>query len=310
MGRKGFFLVHREVFDHWVWKRGGKEWIWLLGHAAHSDTVIKFSGHPVRVKRGQYATCYRHLARYWKMSLSWVCEFLHELRDNGTLRLEPIVLPGKRGTKRRKQDGTLITIVNYEKYQSLRDLDWDGQNDVENKGGDIEQAISKKEAAAMVASDRTAAPPSQDHVQHLLSLLAGVEGPRREPTAAETSRLTGVADGAGWPAVEAKILEVARREKKKGKPPRSFNYYLTVLSDLDASACKLDPKEIARQQSLEREQGKGELDPSKSAANQPYDPPQEEEPERGPAYEESKKVIAKLFGPTGLPGEGAADTKS
>jgi hypothetical protein len=249
----------------------------------------------VRVKRGQYATCYRHLGRYWKRCPSWVCNFLNALKADGTLRLEPIVLPGTRGTVKRKQDGTLITIVNYEKYQHLRGLDWGGQNGVENKGGDIEQAIRKKEAAAGVASDRTTAPPTQDHVEQLLSLLAGVEGSRREPTDAEISELTRVADSAGWPAVETKILEVARREMEKRKAPGSFNYYLTVLSDLEAVTPKLDGKELAREQSIRREQGMSELDLSKSAAHQEYQSPRLEEPERGPAYEESKKAIAKLL---------------
>jgi DNA-binding MarR family transcriptional regulator len=301
-----FIVVRNRLIKSSIWPKYAGYFLDLVDYSMFRDTTIPFKDTQVPLLKGQCIVPVRFLERRWHVSKSTVQRWLKRFKKAGLIQYEVIRIPGTNdGTDR----GTRVTIVNYSDYQSLdkrarrvRDADRDANRD-------IEEGSIKKEAAAVVASDRSTAPPTQDQVARVLSLLAGVEGFRRGPTTEEISKLAGVADRAGWPAVEARILEVARREMEKRKAPRSFNYYLTVLSDLEAVTSKPDGKELAREQSIRREQGVSELDLSKSAAHQEYQSPQQEEPERGPGFEEFKRAGVKLFGKKGLPEEGAADTE-
>jgi hypothetical protein len=45
---KGYVSIHREIFDHWVWKEKpfsrGQAWIDLIMMANHCDAKIMFDG--------------------------------------------------------------------------------------------------------------------------------------------------------------------------------------------------------------------------------------------------------------------------
>ena len=169
MSAGGCFFMDRSVFSHWVWERGGKEWTWLIGHAVFRDTTTMFSGHRIPVGRGQYATTFRKLADEWARSPTWVNGFLHDLENNGMVRLDPIRLLSLRGTRKGTRDGTLITIVNYREYQTFPGNRQPEPNADRSATGDIEERRCKNTTAALVASDRSRQPALDPRVQNLVS---------------------------------------------------------------------------------------------------------------------------------------------
>lgn len=83
-------------------------WCWLLTNAAWKDTKRRnHRGEVVDVLRGQYHTSLRVLATEWRWSIKRVRTFLNALEKCGSL-----------GTQR-AQGGTIITICNYNDYQSI-----------------------------------------------------------------------------------------------------------------------------------------------------------------------------------------------
>lgn len=115
MSKKGWISVHREIYENWVWKENEpfdkrSAWIDLLLMANHKDNTIIFDGELLEVKRGQRITSIRKLSERWKWSKTKVKNFLVLLEKDRMILLE--IVPHKR---------TVITIVNYDKYQDTRD---------------------------------------------------------------------------------------------------------------------------------------------------------------------------------------------
>lgn len=106
----GFIATHREMLNHPLFKGRADRlgaWSWLLMSAAWKQTKFDVNGQIVTIERGQISTSIRHLAEAWGWSKSTTQRFLTRLKtdtmigtDSGTGRL-------------------LITICNYEKYQSI-----------------------------------------------------------------------------------------------------------------------------------------------------------------------------------------------
>lgn len=82
-------------------------WCWLLTNAAWKDAKRRnHRGEVVEVRRGQFHTSLRVLSAEWKWSIKRVRTFLNALEKCEAL-----------GTQR-AQGGTIITICNYDDYQS------------------------------------------------------------------------------------------------------------------------------------------------------------------------------------------------
>jgi hypothetical protein len=110
----GYILLHREMLDHPFWAdhepfNRRDAWIDLLLLAAWKDHRIKNQD----VQRGQLWTTLRFLAARWRWSNNKVNRFLVCLTDESMVTL-------KRNTNR-DTGGTLITILNYSKYQDLQE---------------------------------------------------------------------------------------------------------------------------------------------------------------------------------------------
>ena len=120
---KGWISIHRQIRDcDLLWDdkpfSRGQAWIDLLLLANHEDKRIIFDGKVCEVKRGQRITSYRVLSREWGWSNTKVANFLDVLEQ------EQMIVK-KSDTKK-----TLITIVNYDKFQNI-DLEKRHQNDTE-----------------------------------------------------------------------------------------------------------------------------------------------------------------------------------
>lgn len=110
---KGFIALYRSIQDHWIWESNEfsqfQAWIDLLLMVNHEDKKTVFDGKLTEIKKGSRITSIRKLCERWNWSNTKVVNFLNNLELDGMITRES-------DTKK-----TVITIVNYEVYQSLRD---------------------------------------------------------------------------------------------------------------------------------------------------------------------------------------------
>lgn len=108
----GFALTHRTVFDHPLFDGDAARlgaWLWLVGKACWKPTPFDISGKIVTLERGQICVSRSQLAKAWGMSPSAVERFL--------TRLETEQMIGRATGQGR----SIVTICNYDKYQSTPD---------------------------------------------------------------------------------------------------------------------------------------------------------------------------------------------
>lgn len=120
---KGYILLHRSLQDCWIWFDDekftkGQAWVDLLLLANHKDAKISFKEGLISVQRGQFVTSIKKLSDRWGWAYNTTKRFLSILQSDNMLMC-------KSDNKK-----TLITIVNYEKFQ-LSDDDVDVQADVQ-----------------------------------------------------------------------------------------------------------------------------------------------------------------------------------
>lgn len=111
--RRGWIKVYRQLVDHWLWRgerfTRGQAWIDLLLSANHHDRQIRLGNQLVTVKRGQVLVSQRQLVSRWRWARNTIARFLRVLKLDEMLSHE--VSRGPEGGY------TLITILNYERYQ-------------------------------------------------------------------------------------------------------------------------------------------------------------------------------------------------
>lgn len=112
---KGYIKLYRDIRDHELWNdkpfARGQAWIDLLLMVNHKDTQVLFDGRLVPVYRGARITSLRKLADRWGWSVGKVARFLDELERDNMIRQE------------RNRKRTMISIVNYEVYQTSRNTE-------------------------------------------------------------------------------------------------------------------------------------------------------------------------------------------
>ncbi len=135
MATKGWITVHREITENWIWtdkepfdKRSA--WIDLLMMVNHEDKKIFFDGNLIEVKRGQRITSIRKLCDRWKWSNTKVKNFLENLEKDEMISLK--IAPHK---------ATLLTIVNYAKYQDINVSKSDTETSLKRQSSDTETSL-------------------------------------------------------------------------------------------------------------------------------------------------------------------------
>ena len=134
---EGWILVHRRIKEHWIWLNDKQafRWIDMIIMAAWKDEFIYIRSNSVQMKRGQIVTTIRALARRWKTNIRVVSSFIKILEDAGMITCD-----------RSSHLWIIITLVNYNKYQSLASFAQHDSNDNQGMMGvyideenDIEQ---------------------------------------------------------------------------------------------------------------------------------------------------------------------------
>ncbi len=112
MDNSGFFKISRALLDHALWLESpfskGHAWIDLIGLVAWKDHK---AGMRKDVQRGQLWTTLRYLEGRWGWSIKKVSTFLNQLE------MAKMLVQSR--SSKRNTGGTLITIVNYGKFQDV-----------------------------------------------------------------------------------------------------------------------------------------------------------------------------------------------
>lgn len=116
----GWFLVHRDIEDHWIWKSNEpfdkrSAWIDLIMLANHHDRKVTSDSGVALRKRGDVDYSMLFLAKRWKWDRRKVKRFLMALQSDGMVSLN--------GTSDGTTNGTTVTIENYDKYQFVGTTD-------------------------------------------------------------------------------------------------------------------------------------------------------------------------------------------
>lgn len=107
---EGYIKLYRQIQDCDIWVDDSpfdrrSAWVDLLLMANHRDKEMLFDGQVVTVKRGQRVTSIRRLAERWGWGKDKVSKYLTLLERFGMIE------------KSADSHRTLITIVNYDKFQ-------------------------------------------------------------------------------------------------------------------------------------------------------------------------------------------------
>lgn len=105
----GWVKLHREITEHWIWEseRHSKQsaWLDLIMMANHKDKKVPIGNKVITVKKGQMWTSYEKLKARWRWSDDRLRGFIGSLVSDKMIVVQPT------------NAGTLITVLNYLKYQ-------------------------------------------------------------------------------------------------------------------------------------------------------------------------------------------------
>jgi len=111
VAEKGYVLIHRKIWDNVLFCSGERfdrrsAWLYIVMHAQHIEGSFMVKGRLFHVHRGQLFTSIRYLAQIWRWDKTTVSRFLSDIETEKMI------------TVTRTQNGTLITVLNYNKYQA------------------------------------------------------------------------------------------------------------------------------------------------------------------------------------------------
>ena len=136
MSKEGYIKLYRQLQESWIWD--GSEpfdmrsaWVDLLLMANHEDNKTIFDGEVITVMRGQRITSVRKLAERWHWGKDKTLKFLKMLEADKMI---------VRNADSRK---TLVTIVNYAKFQSSEV----GEQTVNRHSADSPQTVRRHSPA-------------------------------------------------------------------------------------------------------------------------------------------------------------------
>lgn len=118
---QGWIKAFRNILDHWVWQdpMSFRCWMYILLKANHSEKKIIFDGSLMTIERGQLLTSIRKLSDEVGCSKNKINKIIGTLIEDNMI------------TVKRTHRGTLLTIINYGKYQDSRDTEKDAEKDTE-----------------------------------------------------------------------------------------------------------------------------------------------------------------------------------
>ena len=112
MRRRGFILIDRNLLDHPLYKKKPFDhthaWLDILMLASFKDRRVYWMDDIVELQRGQLVTSLRYLANRWGWSTTKVRKAISRWTKAGSIK-----------THAEHTTGTLISVVEYERYQRI-----------------------------------------------------------------------------------------------------------------------------------------------------------------------------------------------
>lgn len=138
MADKGWIKVYRQIQESaiWITEKPFDErsaWIDLIMMANIESKTVLYKGQTIVINRGDVYTSIRKLSNRWHWSTGKVSRYLNILTKLGMVKR-------KKSTK----SATLLTLVKYEDFQSVRYRDKDTDRDTgKDTGGDSDGRLLK-----------------------------------------------------------------------------------------------------------------------------------------------------------------------
>ena len=216
--QKGCFQIARSLFHDEIWLMKPswwcKVWIYIIGKANHTDYNDK-------IKRGDLFTTYRQIYSDCNLTLEGV-------RENAIDNVISYLKDTQKCTTRKTTRGFIITVLNYDLYQTISNYKNDTENEI--------QTIPKRNGNDMINNNdknekmKVAKPPNfssisnvTDDVMAAIAVNYGVT-PEYVKEEKESARLWLKAEGKTKKDYKAFLESWIRRGlKKPGNPPDTVN---------------------------------------------------------------------------------------
>ncbi len=130
--KQGWIRISREVKEHWVYQNPDmfRAWVTILITSNFKDGKMILGKKVYTIKRGQSSMSLRSWANELNMGVKAVTTLFDMLEQEDMIKRKTIGLG--------KQSTTLITIVNYTKYQSI-------QETLEKRNGNMRETLGEHE---------------------------------------------------------------------------------------------------------------------------------------------------------------------
>ncbi|HYF35443.1 MAG TPA: hypothetical protein VD994_09155 [Prosthecobacter sp.] len=159
MPEAGYITLSRKFFTHFLWNEDrefsrAEAWLDMIRMATFRDETVLIQGRSLSLHVGELAASVRYLNERWGWSKSKVERFLHTLEKNRMIET------------RTETGHTVISLSNYARYNTTRDIDEDndgteaGQRRDESKNGKHPRTQSS-------ATSRKALPITDDWLQEM-----------------------------------------------------------------------------------------------------------------------------------------------
>lgn len=223
--------VSVETFDHEILDMGRYDrrsaWLWLITNAAWKERRVNHKGRPITLKRGQLLGARSFLAEKFGWGEQELRTFLKALVTNGMIEIN----------QSSGHFANVITICNYEKYQSAENAKGQAANQCLTSAQPEPNQISTKGTSYTNTADDTRA-RKIDQTDLYDKLVEAANG-SLNPLAARVGMMT-VSDPIGWinagADIDLDILPAVRELGHKAAKGSvgSWRYFANKVSELKA----------------------------------------------------------------------------
>lgn len=148
----GWICSYRKIWDHPLFRGNAQRvgaWHWMMHRAAISEARFMADGQVITLQRGQFCASQQQICDATGMTRKQVRAFLDALEAESAVIL-------KRANDRAK-GRTIVTICNYDKYQSKTESEGPSKGQARAKQGPTKEQYNKKQ-------EDTPLPPKGDDV--------------------------------------------------------------------------------------------------------------------------------------------------